>query len=789
MTGPKVRKFTDFIGTPFQSSVLPVIPTGPNIKYSPNCGIDPERIGKIPGWKGREGWSGFAQWQKNYTTEAQLRAWQRWYDDDKIDPIIAFLGRLLPAIDMDFDDKSVVKRAIEIAFKMLGETCIRARPNSAKCLLPYRLDQHKSFEVVKQRILFETQSTGRGAFEILGTRQHYLTYGRHPSGVDYEWMLDLDPFTIGWDNIPLVSFDQLLDYLNALREEFTGPDWGFALVKGGGLDAARMTLSDSKRYEVGPNHPELCPDLDMLKDVLTNYLPADHHEFPTHDDWVRPVIAIVTACGKDESFYPFFVDWCSAWPENIEEGEGYIRGKWESVRESSIGWGYLCHIAHDYGYVGDAQLMFDDLGALEDDLSTSSPEPLTQPDRHRGPIPKPLPADFDVRKLPQRQFVLGHRFMAGAVTVGVAAPGTGKSYLSILSALAIATGREFTGEPVHRQGPVWVHNNEEDIEELYRRIGGILQFNGVHLASVRENIFVTSGLAEPLIVAFKDKDIVKRTRAVVDVIRSIKKMGIVHMVIDPFVSTHTGVSENSNEEIEQVAEALRQIAYETGCSIDLVHHSLKTHSKNTEVHAGDMNAARGASSLIAAARSVYTLSTMSEKTANELGLHPAEATRLVRLDHGKGNYAARDADVRWFELMSFDIGNGDAGTDDFRARGDTIAVPLPWQSPSAGSVGTTANARDIERREQLERVRTIVAKTMSSDRCRMTAVLSAIEKEFLVKQRAARNLVTKAIPEGEEVLTEINGTTYSLITERAGRSAPNPIFIVRKLLSTRAQAA
>jgi peptide/nickel transport system substrate-binding protein len=61
---------------------------------------------------------------------------------------------------------------------------------------------------------------------------------------------------------------------------------------------------------------------------------------------------------------------------------------------------------------------------------------------------------------------------------------------------------------------------------------------------------------------------------------------------------HLGVSENSNEEIEQVIGTIQYIAHETGCSIDLVHHSLKSHSHNSEVHAGDMNAARGASSLI-----------------------------------------------------------------------------------------------------------------------------------------------------------------------------------------------
>ena len=63
-------------------------------------------------------------------------------------------------------------------------------------------------------------------------------------------------------------------------------------------------------------------------------------------------------------------------------------------------------------------------------------------------------------------------------------------------------------------------------------------------------------------------------------IGAINENGIVHLVIDPLVSTHRGVSENSNEEIEQVAEAIAHIAHETGCSIDLVHHSIKSHGGN-----------------------------------------------------------------------------------------------------------------------------------------------------------------------------------------------------------------
>src|SRR6202023_1166856 len=111
---------------------------------------------------------------------------------------------------------------------------------------------------------------------------------------------------------------------------------------------------------------------------------------------------------------------------------------------------------------------------LDEEEQSSGPSGASQGHgAARGPIPKLLPVDFELRKIPRRPFVLGNRFMAGAVTLGIGAPGTGKSYFSILTALAIATGQRLTDEPVHRSGRVWIHNNEESIDELQRRIGGI----------------------------------------------------------------------------------------------------------------------------------------------------------------------------------------------------------------------------------------------------------------------------------------------------------------------------
>jgi hypothetical protein len=372
--------------------------------------------------------------------------------------------------------------------------------------------------------------------------------------------------------------------------------------------------------------------------------------------------------------------------------------------------------------------------------------------------------------------------MAGVVTLGVGPPGAAKSTLSILTALSIASGERLTGEVVHRQGKVWIHNNEDSLDELYRRIGGILKYDGIDFTTVRENIFATSGLDEPLVVAIKEKDVVKRQQAVAEVIELIKKKGIKHIAIDPFVSTHRGVSENSNEEIEQVVECFRAIAYETGCSIDLIHHSLKPQGSSVDALAGNMNAARGASSLIGAVRMVYTVLPMSKKTADDMKLPEDLPARLVRLDHAKGNYSSRDTRIKWFELESYNIGNGNDPDDGF-CEGDTIAVPKMWEPPTdAQSQAEPKKDREAGRRDKLQEVRDFVAGAMPSRRTKLTDILRLVEQRFGYKQSAARMLLKKAIPEGEETTAEARDRAYSLSAEREGRSAPHPIIIVRKLI-------
>lgn len=797
--------FSDYIGTPFQEWILPIIPAGaPLAEWSK---LTPDKLGKIPGqfWPERGGvWSGFKDWTKWRAEDRALRAFDTWYKS--YTPTLGINSSRLPGIDIDFEnDPELVEQIVGLAALMFpGPQCVRTRPNSSRVLLAYRfdpgLDGHGQ-DLRKQRFPFLDFGQQVQAVELLGHGQQWLMEGRHPSGVNYAWRDGQSPLKIGWDNIPHVTWDGLQEFFKGVREliEAAGYEPTGANARGckhplskpapsplrfpsNASDMRMSSAHSGEDHAIGPDHPDLCPNLDILKDVLQSYLPVTDPLLDYYDDFLNALIAVKTACGGDEEFWDeVVVDWLAGNPENDID---VMRAKWDGLERTRIGWGFLCGLAAERGYYGHAHAPFEELD--EPDAQPLLPSPEPPKDRGlRGPKPKLIPADFALHKLPRRAFVLGRRFMAGTVTLGVGAPGAGKSNLAILTALSIATGRALTGEEVHRTGRVWIHNNEDSIDELYRRIGGMLHHAQIDFVSVRDNIYVNSGLDERLVVAIKHKDLVERTAAVADVIAAITEAGIVHMVIDPFVSTHRGVSENSNDEIEQVAEAVRHIAHETGCSIDLIHHSLKPQSRNTEKFAGDMNGARGASALIGAVRMVYTLSTMSKETARDLHVAPDLAARLVRLDHGKGNYTARDPAVRWWELVPFDIGNAEGAGDEPLIGGDTIAVPVPWLPHSIGD----AVPRTDEHEHRLQQVRDCVVAAMQSNRCRLDEVLPSIQHAFEVKESAARKLVMDAITEDDDVWAKANGCHYRLTLERKEPCPPKPLFVVRTLRDGLAEAA
>ncbi|HEX6011575.1 MAG TPA: helicase RepA family protein, partial [Geminicoccaceae bacterium] len=261
--------------------------------------------------------------------------------------------------------------------------------------------------------------------------------------------------------------------------------------------------------------------------------------------------------------------------------------------------------------------------------------------------------------LPRRRWLLGRTLLRGQLTLRVAPGGVGKSTLALEEAVAVATGRGLTGEPVHETAPAWVYNNEDDGDEMRRRLAAILQRWDVPLGELRGRLAMNSGADRPLLVAKADRaGNVVRLPDVDGCIEHVQRHAIGLLVVDPFAETHE-VGENSNEQIRAVAAMFRDIARQGPCAVMLVHHTAKPPQGGSDGHAGNMNAAGGASALVGVARVVQTLFGMCRRDAEEVGLAEEERHRLVRLDDAKANLGPPGGATRWFRREAVAIGNGD----------------------------------------------------------------------------------------------------------------------------------
>lgn len=283
------------------------------------------------------------------------------------------------------------------------------------------------------------------------------------------------------------------------------------------------------------------------------------------------------------------------------------------------------------------------------------------------------PAAFD--DIQPRQWVYGYHLIAKYASFTLSPGGVGKSTLTMIEAIAIATGRPLLGVHVHKPGPVWIFNLEDPLDEIYRRLKAICLAFEIDPTELKGKVFVNSGRDTPLCVAVKSpKGNAVATPHVDVLIRQIKDKGIVAMFVDPFVRTHQ-VEENDNGQIDVVATSWAKVCHETGACVDLVHHTRKT---NGTSHAGDVETSRGAGSAIAAARQARTLAVMSEDEAATIGVPSDKRKWYVRVDDGKDNMSAPAERANWLQRESIDLGNGSLEYP----LGDSVGVLKPWKMPS-----------------------------------------------------------------------------------------------------------
>lgn len=296
---------------------------------------------------------------------------------------------------------------------------------------------------------------------------------------------------------------------------------------------------------------------------------------------------------------------------------------------------------------------------------------------------EPIPFSLDMlENIPPRKWLYRRHYMRGMVSLTAAAGGVGKSTVQMVEAISMVLGRDLLREREElKVGPlrVWLHNGEDPLVELRRRLAAIVRHYQIDAELLVGNLFLTSGRDTPIIVA-QDFDgvtvMIPDTRA--QVMAHIQKLGISVLVLDPFISTHR-VSENSNSAIEVVMTQWRDIAQEADIAVEIIHHFRKGNG-SSEPGADDV---RGASAMIGAARTVRVFAPMSKEEAEVAAIDPKHRRRYIWEMNAKANMHPASDDKLWRELIGIDIDNAEGAHE-----ADEVGVAVAWEFPSLYSALT-----------------------------------------------------------------------------------------------------
>jgi len=261
--------------------------------------------------------------------------------------------------------------------------------------------------------------------------------------------------------------------------------------------------------------------------------------------------------------------------------------------------------------------------------------------------------------LTPRPWLVDRTLMHGTVTVLLAAGSAGKSTVSLALAAHVALGREFAGRKVHKACKVIVYNGEDDLMEQSRRLFAVCYSYGLDFNEVKKNVLLLSPREMRLTVVTKDGYKPQRNDILLDQLTNkAKSNGVGLIVIDPLVKIHQ-CDENDNVEMDYVMDALTDVAQKADTAIMLLHHTTKGGDRQ-EARVGNMDIARGASSVVNAARIAFTLLNASQQDAEDYGLQDEERHTWVRLDDAKMNLQLASVNATWFRKEGVTIPSGDA---------------------------------------------------------------------------------------------------------------------------------
>jgi len=285
--------------------------------------------------------------------------------------------------------------------------------------------------------------------------------------------------------------------------------------------------------------------------------------------------------------------------------------------------------------------------------------------------------ELNVHQIKPPDWIIKGRYCKGYITATGAPPGVGKSRISLLEIVAVATGRPLTGKPIRQQGRGLYISTEEPIEDLEERFMGICAKYKLDPKEVP--VTLVSAMMNPLNLVYQEGSKYVVNQPMVDVVKDlIKKFGILLVTIDPYSRAHT-LAENDNTGGNMVVGQLQQMA-QLGCAVHVVHHTTKEAAKTGNLR-GNMDALRGASSLQGAARIIHTMDIYRPKLDKDIFIDPDEAWRWVIMTPAKCNLSPKQmGQDPWFRM-------------------DSVVLPCHQDADDSVGVAVHAQPTQLERRE------------------------------------------------------------------------------------------
>lgn len=564
------------------------------------------------------------------------------------------------AIDIDIDDLTLAHTVRAIALCRFGETLIRTRRNSPRCLLLYNAAFGAPPKLVRAGAL--------GKVEVLGAGQQFVAFGTHDSGAELEWFPE-SPGEILADSLAAISEADVAAFLDEISPL---------------IGAVAQPYANGHEH-----HPGTEPQAEPLRVAaavasIPNTGPSDW------EAWNRIGMAIWAATGGSAIGGEIFNEWSKRNPAyNLTETEE----RWKHYQRSpptSIGAGTLFHLAGrafqpepeqesppawlDEAPIPDAE----DWGSIDADAHASQ-----ETERPADDVPGFPATEIGLDEwndIPPRERVYGHFLYRKFISALGAPGGAGKTAYATAIAFAVATCRNLLGEKVHESGAVWLYNLEDPRVELIRRVKAAGLAHHVAYHEISGRLFLDSGRDRPLIIARKMRDgALLAWPQVPALIAEIKRRGVRLLVVDPFVRSHA-VEENHNDEIDFVAALWASVADKADCAVLLVHHF------NKGGVAGQAASFRGATALIDASRAAVTLTTMAGEEAERLGVAEKDRWQYVRVDNAKLNLAPPPDSAVWLHLEGVNLDNA---TKTHEA--DSVQSVTRWEPPSVWAETTAGD--------------------------------------------------------------------------------------------------